>query len=130
MSILEKALIRNHQKEPLKNYNVAFYYLPIDIEAKWHGTCHILLLTEFCLQSLFCFVLTIDVLVLTDFIITQYINILFLHVKTDTVSPRSSDPFYLFTDYIKWVSTSWTYIMSPFNHVWYQAWRKDPTEHQ
>ena len=26
-----------------------------------------------------------------------------------TVSPRSSDPFYIVTYYIKWVTTSWTY---------------------
>ena len=26
-----------------------------------------------------------------------------------TVCPRSSDPFYIVTYYIKWVTTSWTY---------------------
>ena len=26
-----------------------------------------------------------------------------------TVCPRSSDPFYVVTHYIKWVTTSWTY---------------------
>ena len=30
-------------------------------------------------------------------------------MKRDTVFPRSSDPFYIATYYIKWVTTSWTY---------------------
>ena len=29
-----------------------------------------------------------------------------------TVCPRSSDPFYIVCNYIKWVTTSWTYSMS------------------
>ena len=29
-----------------------------------------------------------------------------------TVCPRSSDPFYIVSYYIKWVTTSWTYSMS------------------
>ena len=29
--------------------------------------------------------------------------------KKYTICPRSSDPFYLVTYYIKWVTTSWTY---------------------
>ena len=28
--------------------------------------------------------------------------------KDGTVCPRSSDPFYIVTYYIKWVTTSWT----------------------
>ena len=28
-----------------------------------------------------------------------------------TVSPGSSDPFYILTSYIKWVTTSWTYCI-------------------
>ena len=28
--------------------------------------------------------------------------------RKDTVCPRSSDPFYVVTYYIKWVTTSWT----------------------
>ena len=32
-------------------------------------------------------------------------------VLGDTVCPRSSDPFYVVTYYIKWVATSWTYSM-------------------
>ena len=31
-----------------------------------------------------------------------------------TVCPRSSDPFYIVTYYIKWVTTSWTYIVKKF----------------
>ena len=33
-----------------------------------------------------------------------------------TVCPRSSDPFYFVTYYIKWVITSWTYSIT-LNHV-------------
>ena len=29
-------------------------------------------------------------------------------IKKDTVCPRSSDPFYIVTYCIKWVTTSWT----------------------
>ena len=32
-----------------------------------------------------------------------------VHDDLDTVYPRSSDPFYIVTIYIKWVKTSWTY---------------------
>ena len=32
-----------------------------------------------------------------------------LHELDCTVCPRSSDPFYVVTYYIKWVTTSWTY---------------------
>ena len=30
----------------------------------------------------------------------------------DTICPRSSNPCYIVTYYINWVTTSWTYIMS------------------
>ena len=30
-------------------------------------------------------------------------------IKANTVCPGSSDPFYVVTYYIKWVTTSWTY---------------------
>ena len=33
-------------------------------------------------------------------------------ITTTTVCPRSSDPLYLVSYYIKWVTTSWTYSMS------------------
>ena len=35
-------------------------------------------------------------------------------VKNDTVCPRSSDPFYIVTYYMKWVTISWTH--SIFNY--------------
>ena len=37
--------------------------------------------------------------------------------KLFTVCPGSSDPFYILTYYIKWVTTSWTHSIpfSPFN---------------
>ena len=31
------------------------------------------------------------------------------NTNINTVCPRSSDPFYLVSFYIKWVTTSWTY---------------------
>ena len=31
-----------------------------------------------------------------------------------TICPRSSDPFYIVSYYIKWVTTSWTYSMSHY----------------
>ena len=35
--------------------------------------------------------------------------IYFCSILTNTVCPRSSDPFYIVSYYIKWVTTSWTY---------------------
>ena len=32
-----------------------------------------------------------------------------------TVCPRSSDPFYIVTYYIKWVTTSWTHSRSQYS---------------
>ena len=32
-----------------------------------------------------------------------------MNIRHDTVSSRSSDPFYKVSNYIKWVTTSWTY---------------------
>ena len=32
-------------------------------------------------------------------------------VQEDTVCPRSSDPFYVVTYYINWVTTSWKYTV-------------------
>ena len=32
-----------------------------------------------------------------------------------TVCPGSSDPFYVVTYYIKWVTTSWTYSISKWH---------------
>ena len=29
-------------------------------------------------------------------------------IQVFTVCPRSSDPFYIVTDYVNWVTTSWT----------------------
>ena len=31
--------------------------------------------------------------------------------KTDTICQRSSDPFYVVTYYIKWVTTAWTHCI-------------------
>ena len=33
--------------------------------------------------------------------------------RITTVSPRSSDPFYIVTSYIKWVTSSWTDSSNP-----------------
>ena len=39
--------------------------------------------------------------------------VVLLNTDTDnTVCPRSSDPFYIVSYYIKWVTTSWTYSIS------------------
>ena len=39
-----------------------------------------------------------------------------------TIYPRSSDPFYIVTYYMKWVSTSWTHIsMTTFNSYFYNG---------
>ena len=38
----------------------------------------------------------------------------FLKTVVNTVSPRSSYPFYIVTHYIKWVTTSWTHSISNF----------------
>ena len=38
----------------------------------------------------------------------QYIFIYFVGIIDTTVCPRSCDPFYIVTYYIKWVTTSWT----------------------
>ena len=45
-----------------------------------------------------------------------YIAYIILHVFPSsllTVCPRSSDPFYIVSHYIKWVPTSWTYSNFP-----------------
>ena len=45
-----------------------------------------------------------------------YYNVIFLiflslRIISYTVCPRSSDPFYIVTNYTIWVTTSWTYCM-------------------
>ena len=35
--------------------------------------------------------------------------------RFDTICPKSSDPFYIVTYYIKWVTTSWTHSMYRFS---------------
>jgi len=40
----------------------------------------------------------------------------------DTVCPRSSDPFYVVTYCIKWVTTSWTYSMTLAVQCIYRVW--------
>ena len=35
-----------------------------------------------------------------------------------TVCPRSSDPFYIVSYYIKWVTTSWTYSIVTYDIKW------------
>ena len=39
-----------------------------------------------------------------------------------TVCPRSSDPFYIVTYYIKWVTTSWTYSIYKCLHSVFVPW--------
>ena len=36
--------------------------------------------------------------------------------RRTTVCPRSSDPFYIVSYYIKWVTTSWRYSMRSLNY--------------
>ena len=49
------------------------------------------------------------------------------HWSIITVSPRSGDPLYIVSYYIKWVTTSWTY--SNMNYNVYRSWRSSSPGH-
>ena len=45
--------------------------------------------------------------------------IISLRIQQNTMCPRSSDPFYIVSYYIKWVTTSWTHSSwAPCQDVW------------
>ena len=58
------------------------------------------------LQYIFCFLETLCVRPSVGRFLG---NLFFNWVVRSTVCLRSSDPFYVVTDYIKWVTTSWTF---------------------
>ena len=39
-----------------------------------------------------------------------------------TVCPRSSDPFYIITYYMKWVTTSWTDMLDIYRYIFQESW--------
>ena len=42
---------------------------------------------------------------------------LYYELPSDTMCPRSSDPFYIVTYYIKWFTTSWTYSICMYKQT-------------
>ena len=46
----------------------------------------------------------------------------FFEISPYTVCPGSSDPFYVLTYYIKWVTTSWTYSILNFHLILFKKW--------
>ena len=44
---------------------------------------------------------------------TAVANLILFSSKNATMCPRSSDPFYIVSYYIKWVTTAWTHSSLP-----------------